>query len=98
VIFAAAMAAQAFFFVLAGPFVTAIGAAIDRSGGLNAAAHGWAALTGSLAPALAGLIVEPGHFALLALLCLAATALSVFALLAARHQKLVEHPPALDKV
>lgn len=98
VIFAAAMAAQAFFFVLAGPFVTAIGAAIDRSGGLNAAAHGWAVLTGSLAPALAGLIVEPGHFALLAILCLAATALSVFALLAARHQKLVEHPPAFDKV
>jgi predicted MFS family arabinose efflux permease len=78
--FAAALGAQAFFFVFAGPFVTAIGVTRDRSGGLVAAAHGWGLLAGGIAPVLSGWIIEPDRFGRLTAMGLLATALAIGAL------------------
>ena len=72
-----------FFFVFSGPFVTAVGISIDRSGGLATAAHGWGALLGALGPTFAGLIAGSTHFARLAVMCAVATALSVVTLVKA---------------
>ena len=81
-VYAGALSAQAFFFIFAGPFVTAVAVLIDRSGGLAAAAHGWGSLAGALAPALTGVVIGAGHFNRLAALCAVATTISAVAMVA----------------
>lgn len=74
--FAAMLSLQAFVFVFSGPFVSALGVKLDRSGGLVAAAHGWALLVGGAAPLVGGWLIEPARFGRLAGLGLCATALA----------------------
>ena len=88
-IFMGAIALQAFFFVFGIPFLTAVAISIDASGGLAAAATGWATLIGAGVPMLAGLMIDRGGFGSLGWLAVVATLCAMWALRA------VDRAPAL---
>ena len=77
-----ATAVQAFFFVFGIPFLTAVAIEIDATGGLAAAAGGWAALIGAGVPMLAGFMIDHGGFASLGWLAVVATVCAAAALYA----------------
>jgi predicted MFS family arabinose efflux permease len=80
VFYIVATAAQAFFFVFGIPFLTAVAIDIDASGGLAAAATGWATLIGAGVPMLAGFMIERGGFGSLGWLAVAMTLFAAWAL------------------
>jgi predicted MFS family arabinose efflux permease len=92
-IYITATALQAFFFVFGIPFLTAVAISIDASGGLAAAATGWATLIGAGVPMLAGLMIDHGGFASLGWLAVVATLMAMWALRAVDHV-----PAALRRV
>jgi hypothetical protein len=58
--------------------IAAIGARLDRTGGLNAAGLGWQALINATAPYFGGAIVTyGGGYPALSILCVAAAAIAI---------------------
>ncbi len=78
ILFIAAYAGLSFAYLALTVLIAAVGARLDRTGGLNAAGLGWQALINATAPYVGGAIVTTtGGYTALFVLCLIATVIAV---------------------